>query len=35
MVNPCDVVIGGWDISALNLADSMVRAKVLDYNLQQ
>ncbi|ODQ80540.1 hypothetical protein BABINDRAFT_160811 [Babjeviella inositovora NRRL Y-12698] len=35
MVNPNDLVIGGWDISSANLADSMKRAKVLDVNLQQ
>ncbi|XP_066992468.2 inositol-3-phosphate synthase isoform X2 [Anabrus simplex] len=35
MVNPDDIVVGGWDISSTNLADAMVRARVLDYNLQQ
>jgi myo-inositol-1-phosphate synthase len=35
MVNPNDMVIGGWDISSMNLADSMKRAKVLDFNLQE
>ncbi|PIA55092.1 hypothetical protein AQUCO_00800081v1 [Aquilegia coerulea] len=35
MVNPDDVVFGGWDISDLNLADSMTRAKVLDIDLQK
>lgn len=35
MVNPNDLVVGGWDISGLNLADSMARAMVLDYGLQQ
>ncbi|KAG9324208.1 hypothetical protein KVV02_002009 [Mortierella alpina] len=35
MVHPNDMVLGGWDISSLNLADSMVRAKVLDYDLQR
>ncbi|CAK4643743.1 unnamed protein product [Aphanomyces euteiches] len=35
MVNPNDLVIGGWDISAHNLADAMVRAQVLDYDLQR
>jgi len=35
MVHPNDMVIGGWDISSMNLADSMKRAKVLDYNLQE
>ena len=29
------LVIDGWDISPLNLAESMVRAKVIDYDLQQ
>eukprot|EP00898_Chlorokybus_atmophyticus_P006774 jgi/Chlat1/7098/Chrsp57S06777 len=35
MVNPNDIVIGGWDISNLNLAESMERAKVLDLELQR
>ncbi|KAG6447696.1 hypothetical protein O3G_MSEX005103 [Manduca sexta] len=35
MVNPDDLVIDGWDISPLNLAESMVRAKVIDFDLQQ
>jgi myo-inositol-1-phosphate synthase len=26
MVNPNDVVLGGWDISSMNLADAMARA---------
>jgi len=26
MVNPNDVVLGGWDISSINLADAMARA---------
>ncbi|XP_021377548.1 inositol-3-phosphate synthase 1-A-like [Mizuhopecten yessoensis] len=34
MVDPNDIVFDGWDISSLNLADSMERAKVLDWNLQ-
>lgn len=34
MVSPNDIVLDGWDISSLNLADSMERAQVLDYNLQ-
>jgi len=33
LVNPNDVVIGGWDISKMNLADAMKRSQVLDYNL--
>ena len=35
MVNPNDLVIGGWDISSLSIADSMRRAQVLDYDLQR
>lgn len=35
MVNPNDVVLGGWDISGLNLAEAMERAQVIDWNLQQ
>lgn len=34
MVDPDDIEIDGWDISSLNLADAMERAKVIDYNLQ-
>ncbi|XP_010555355.1 PREDICTED: inositol-3-phosphate synthase isoform X2 [Tarenaya hassleriana] len=34
-VNPDDVVFGGWDISDMNLADAMARAKVLDIDLQK
>lgn len=34
MVDPNDIVIDGWDISSMNIADSMERARVLDYNLQ-
>lgn len=30
MVHPNDLVIGGWDISAMNLADAMDRAAVLE-----
>ena len=35
MVNPNDLVIGGWDISSMDIADSMNRAKVLEYDLQR
>jgi myo-inositol-1-phosphate synthase len=35
MVHPNDVVIGGWDISKMNLADSMKRAKVFPVELQR
>ncbi|XP_022194293.1 inositol-3-phosphate synthase [Nilaparvata lugens] len=34
MLRPEDIVLDGWDISGLNLAESMERAQVLDYNLQ-
>lgn len=35
MVNPEDLIISGWDISKMNMADAMRRAEVLDYDLQQ
>ncbi|XP_057783765.1 inositol-3-phosphate synthase [Salvia miltiorrhiza] len=35
MVNPDDIVFGGWDISDMNLGDAMGRAKVLDIDLQK
>ncbi|KAI8997848.1 hypothetical protein BDB01DRAFT_840934 [Pilobolus umbonatus] len=35
LVNPTDLVIGGWDISKKNLAESMERAEVLEYDLQR
>jgi myo-inositol-1-phosphate synthase len=34
-VNTDDLVFGGWDISIMNLADAMTRAKVLDIDLQK
>lgn len=34
-VHPCDLVIGGWDISGLPLDAAMARAKVVDYDLQR
>jgi myo-inositol-1-phosphate synthase len=33
-VSPDDIVFGGWDISNMNMADAMTRAKVLDIDLQ-
>lgn len=33
LVNPDEVVIGGWDISSMNLSEAMRRAQVLEYNL--
>lgn len=35
MVNPNDLIFGGWDISKTNLAEAMKRAQVLDYDLQR
>jgi myo-inositol-1-phosphate synthase len=35
MAEPDDLVLGGWDISGLDMAESMERAKVLDFELQQ
>merc|ERR1712137_934586 len=35
MVDPNDIVYGGWDINNLSLADAMERAKVFDYDLQR
>ncbi|SPP75670.1 inositol-3-phosphate synthase [Drosophila guanche] len=34
MVEPNEIVVDGWDISNLHLADAMVRAEVLDVALQ-
>lgn len=34
MVNPNDLVIGGWDIDSTNLGDAMRRSCVLDIELQ-
>ena len=34
MVHPSDLVIGGWDISGMNLADAMDRAQVLEPSLK-
>jgi len=35
MVDPNDLVIGGWDINNADLAEAMQRAKVLDWDLQR
>lgn len=35
MVHPDDLVLGGWDISALPLDKAMARAQVLEYDLQR
>ena len=35
MLKPNDLVIGGWDISSMNLAEAMSRARVLDIDLQR
>ncbi|KAK8811370.1 hypothetical protein WA158_003104 [Blastocystis sp. Blastoise] len=34
-VNPNDLVIGGWDINNMNMADALKRAAVYDYTFQQ
>lgn len=34
MVDPDDIVVDGWDISDLNIADSMKRAEVLESLIQ-
>ncbi|KAI9900323.1 hypothetical protein N3K66_004585 [Trichothecium roseum] len=35
MVHPNDLVIGGWDISGMNMAEAMDRAQVLEPTLKQ
>lgn len=35
MVNPNDLVIGGWDINGADIAEAMERAEVLEYDLQR
>jgi len=35
MVNPNDIVFGGWDINSANMVEAMERAEVLDYDLQR
>jgi len=35
MVDPEDMVLGGWDISGLNMAEAMERARVLEFELQR
>ena len=35
MVDPNDIVIGGWDISGTDMVQAMERAQVLDYDLQR
>jgi myo-inositol-1-phosphate synthase len=35
MVDPTQLVVGGWDINGANMADAMRRACVLDVSLQQ
>ncbi|KAJ5079211.1 myo-inositol-1 phosphate synthase [Anaeramoeba ignava] len=35
MVDPNNIVLGGWDINGANLAEAMERAKVLPYELQK
>ncbi|KAL3698816.1 hypothetical protein R1sor_012892 [Riccia sorocarpa] len=35
LVDPNDVILGGWDISSMNLADVTARARVLDIDFQK
>ncbi|MES1914930.1 MAG: Inositol-3-phosphate synthase [Cercozoa sp. M6MM] len=35
MVNPNDIVVGGWDISSMNLGDALDRAEVLEVDLKR
>lgn len=35
MVEPTEIVFGGWDINSANVAEAMERAKVLDFDLQR
>ncbi|WWC68616.1 uncharacterized protein I206_102546 [Kwoniella pini CBS 10737] len=35
MVHPNDLVIGGWDISGVEMDQAMLRAKVLEWDLQR
>jgi len=35
MLNPDDVVWGGWDISGVNLGEAMERSRVIDMDLQR
>ena len=33
LVNPDQLVIGGWDINNMNLGEALKRSQVLEYNL--
>ncbi|CAH1116300.1 unnamed protein product [Phaedon cochleariae] len=35
MIHPDDIIIDGWDISSMDLIESMERAQVLEHTLQQ
>lgn len=35
MVDPDEIVWGGWDINSMNLGDAMKRSKVFEYTLQE
>lgn len=35
LLDPTQLVIGGWDINSVDMADAMRRAEVFDYELQQ
>ena len=35
LLDPTELVVGGWDISSANMSDAMKRAQVFEYELQQ
>jgi myo-inositol-1-phosphate synthase len=35
LLNPTDLVFGGWDINSDNLVEAMRKAQVFDYELQK
>ena len=35
MIDPSNIVWGGWDINSMNLGDAMKRSKVLEIDLQK
>lgn len=34
LVDPTELVIGGWDINCVDMAEAMARAQVFEYELQ-
>ena len=35
LIEPTELIIGGWDINSLDMGEAMKRAEVFDYDLQQ